>query len=192
VSHFSERPHHNWVNGITAIHDLRQPLNANRPPSAHLHPSRCVLTTTPSAARRSTLARCVPNPVVVFWEEFVCEGTTASRIRHLHFDISNTVTIVALRYYRIAAHEFRPPISSCQRLTFDFQCYRASCSSVATARSSASPPESPSLFSSSARTPAASHGLFSSVASTARVSLRSVAPPFFDYCYIVWWDNRSI
>lgn len=88
VSHFSERPHHNWVSSITAIHDLRQPLNANRPPSAHLHPSRCVLTTTPSAARRSTLARCVCNSRRRFWEEFVCEGTTASRIRHSHFDIS--------------------------------------------------------------------------------------------------------
>lgn len=48
---------------------------------------------------------------------------------------------------------------------------------MATARSSASSVESPSPFSSSARTPAASHGLFSSVVSTARVSLRSVAPP---------------
>ena len=82
VSHFSEHPHHNWVSNITAIHDLRQPLNANRPPSAHLHPSRCVLTTTPSAARRSTLARCVCKSRRRFWEEFLCEGTTASRIRH--------------------------------------------------------------------------------------------------------------
>lgn len=96
VSHFSEHPHHNWVSNITAIHDLRQPLNANRPPSAHLHPSRCVLTTTPSAARRSTLARCVCKSRRRFWGgEFLCEGTTASRIRHSLFDVKTVALHLA-------------------------------------------------------------------------------------------------
>lgn len=86
VSHFSERPHHNWVSSITAIHDLRQPLNANRPPSAHLHPSRCVLTTTPSAARRSTLARCVCNSRRRFGRN-LC----AREQRHHGFDIHTSI-----------------------------------------------------------------------------------------------------
>lgn len=88
---------------------------------------------------------------------------------------------VALRFAtfhsdRIVAHELYVLLHF-QKLIFNLQIYRASSSSAVTPRSSASRTESPSPSSSSARTPAASHGLFSSVASTARVSLRSVALP---------------
>ena len=64
----------------------------------------------------------------------------------------------------------------------DCRWVRVSCTSVATARSSASRMESPSLFSCSARTLAASLGLSSSVASTRRVSLKSVYTPCFKFC----------
>jgi len=55
--------------------------------------------------------------------------------------------------------------------------YRASSSFAVTARSSVSRMESPSLSSSSARTPAASPGPSSSADSTARVFLRYDPPP---------------
>lgn len=70
VSHFSEA-HHNWTQqGRTP----RSPIFDHHPTptdtsSAH-PPSRCVPTTTPSAARRSTPARCVLQFTLVgVWEE---------------------------------------------------------------------------------------------------------------------------
>ena len=59
-----------------------------------------------------------------------------------------------------------------------FKNSRVSCTSVATARSSASRMESPNPSSSSARTLAGYLGLCSTVASTRRVSLKSVTPNF--------------
>ena len=63
-----------------------------------------------------------------------------------------------------------------ERLT-RFVAYRASSTSVVTARSSVSRTANPSLFSSSARTPVALHGPFSSDVNTRRVSLRYAPQP---------------
>lgn len=64
------------------------------------------------------------------------------------------------------------------RLLISILINRVSCTSVATARSSASRMESPNPSSSSARTLAGYLGLCSTVASTRRVSLKSVTPNF--------------
>lgn len=64
-----------------------------------------------------------------------------------------------------------------------FKNFRVSCTSVATAGSSASRMESPNPSSSSARILAGYPGLSSTVASTRRVSLKSVPPVplFFEF-----------
>lgn len=73
-----------------------------------------------------------------------------------------------------------------------FEIYRASCTSVATAGSSASRMESPNPSSSSARTLAGYPGLSCTVASTRRVSLKSVPP--VPFCFRVlngWFPGRG-
>ena len=67
-----------------------------------------------------------------------------------------------------------------------FKNSRVSCTSVATAGSSASRMESPNPSSSSARTLAGYPGLSSTVASTRRVSLKSVPPAPFIFEFSQW------
>lgn len=119
-------------------------------------PSTCGPTTTPSAAKRSTLARCVAFPRA---------QRCVDRPRPFH----------RAQGRRVAA----PPTLRSHRDTFADICeYRASSMSVATARSSASRTASPRVCSSSARTPAALPGPPSTGDSTRRVSLRLVDTGF--------------
>ena len=74
---------------------------------------------------------------------------------------------------------------------FFFENYRVSCTSVATARSSASRMESPNPSSSSARTLAGYLGLCSTVASTRRVSLKSVTPNFLLLLFVDWFRKEK-
>ena len=69
--------------------------------------------------------------------------------------------------------------------------FRASSTSVVTARSSASRMANPSRFSCSAKTPAASLGLCSSDDRIRRVSLRSVPSIFAGY-YEVWGGHWAV
>jgi hypothetical protein len=114
-------------------------------------PPTCVPTKTPSAAKRSTRARCVlPSP----------QGPP-----HVPDPPS--------RQTRTAWPRDTPagPLG-----TDADGLRRASCTSVVTARSSASRTARPSPCSSSARTPARSHGRLCTDGCTRRVSLRLVHP----------------
>lgn len=106
VSHFSEA-HHNWTQqGRTPrspIFDHHQtPTDTS---SAH-PPSRCVPTTTPSAARRSTPARCVlkftPSSACGRRMNGNCAISTTTTPRHC--DLTNPFTYPTSRTYV-------PPIS---------------------------------------------------------------------------------
>lgn len=139
---------------------------------AHLQHSRCVPTTIPSAVRRSTLARCVQS------------GPAVGEIFHpktLEWDLEIE--------FKSHAEAVKVTLGQQSANCYRFLKYRVSCTSVATARSSASRMESPSPSSSSARTLAASPGLSSTVVSTRRVSLKSVhpVPTFVSLCFWITW-----
>jgi hypothetical protein len=116
-------------------------------------PPTCVPTTTPSAARRSTRARCV-------LPSLRCRVPASCRIAALTTQQSEHL-----------AEDMEPMIGGAMADSI----YRASSSSVATARSSASRTARASPFSSSARTLARSTGPLCTDGRTRRVSLRLVA-----------------
>jgi hypothetical protein len=140
---------HNQFEPLTATDDN----DTTNTPGIARQPPTCVPTKIPSAAKRSTLARCVVPPPTD------PPDVEIPLSRHKHHYI-----------WRRGTHQDNRGVDADGN-------YRASCTSVVTARSSASRTARPSPCSSRGRTPARSHGRPFTDGCIRRVSLRLVRHP---------------